>query len=91
MIKFLIKIWPSFLPILVYIFWTYIIEDLIVSRLMARKKVIDAEKVVGEKATEEQKFEPKVGKFSLQNPCFITTLYVSLAVAIFSLVMSAFS
>jgi hypothetical protein len=87
MLKFIVKIWPAFLPILVYIFWTYVVEGLILERLLRRKKIIDGEKLVGEKSEAAQ----KVGMFSLKNQCFVTVLYVSLAMAIFTLVMSAFS
>lgn len=87
MLKFLVKIWPAFLPILVYIFWTYVIEDFILDRLLRRKKIIEGEKLVGEKS----EAATKAGKFSLHNPCFVTVLYVSFGIAIFTLVMSAFA
>ncbi len=87
MLKFIVKIWPAFLPILVYIFWTYVVEGLILERLLRRKKIIDGEKLVGEKSEATK----KVGMFSLKNQCFVTVLYVSFAMAIFTLVMSAFS
>ena len=75
------------MPILVYIFWTYVVEGLILERLLRRKKIIEGEKLVGEKSEAAK----KTGMFSLQNPCFVTVLYVSFGMAIFTLVMSAFS
>jgi hypothetical protein len=81
MLKFLLKIWPAFLPIMTYIFWVYVVEAVIIERLFRRKKIIEGEKVVND----------KLGKFSLRNPCFVTVLYVSFGIAIFSLILAAFS
>jgi hypothetical protein len=95
LIKFLLKIWPALLPIAVYIFWVYVIEDLILRRIFKDKKTIKGEfKIVGEKSTEEdsKKNSPqKIGKFSLQNHCFVTILYMSLILAILLLIAMAFS
>jgi hypothetical protein len=48
--------------------------------------VIEGEKIVGEKTTEVK----KVGIFSLRNPCFVTILYMSLMLAILTLIASVF-
>jgi hypothetical protein len=88
MIKFLVKIWPSFLPILVYIFWVFVVEGIILERLSRRRKTIEGEKVVGEKTTDEHK---KIVRFSLKDPCFVIILYMSLVLAILTLIVSAFS
>jgi hypothetical protein len=94
MLKFLLKIWPAFLPILVYIFWIYVIEDILIKKILRPKKIIDGEfKIVGEKSTEQnsqsETEKPKISKFSLQNSCFVTILYLSLSLAILGLIASA--
>jgi hypothetical protein len=62
---------------------------------MGREKNSDGEKIVGEKATRDEDFQTKsavkLGKFSLQNRCFVVIIYMSLALAIFTLVVTAFS
>lgn len=85
LLKFLLKIWPAFLPILVYIFWVYFIERVVIARIMKKKDI--EEKVVGEGSTEVK----KPGMFSLKNHRFVAVLYASLIMAIISLVFTAFS
>ena len=91
LLKFLLKIWPSFLPILVYIFWVYVIDGYLVPKLLKKKTDIEGEKVeeklVGEKSTEVK----TPGKFSLQNRCFVIILYMTLILAILTLIATAFS
>ena len=96
MLKFLLKIWPAFLPILVYIFWVYVIDDILIKKILRPKKNIDGEfKVVGEKSTKQEDStlgsESKVNKFSLKNHCFVVILYLSLSLAILTLIVSAFA
>jgi hypothetical protein len=91
MLKFFLKIYPAFLPILIYLFWIYVVENLILQRLLRKEKVIKGEKIVGEKASESLQAEEKIGKFSLQNRHFVVILYLSLVLAILTLVMSAFA
>ena len=91
MLKFLLKIWPAFLPILVYIFWIYVIDDILIKRILKPKKIIDGEfKVVGEKATSSSEKEENRERFSLKNNCFVIILYLSLSLAILTLIASAF-
>jgi len=95
MFKFLLKIWPAFLPILAYIFWIYIVERMILSRLLQRKKIIDGEfQTVGEKSTEsgakDENKKQKANKFSLQNRQFVIALYISFILAILTLITAAF-
>ena len=94
LIKFLLKIWPALLPIVVYIFWVYVIEDLILRRIFKDKKTIKGEfKIVGEKSTEDfenKNSAEKIGKFSLQNRSFVTIIYISLILAILLLIAMAF-
>lgn len=85
LLKFLMKIWPSLLPIAVYIFWVYVVDRIIIAKLMKKKDVIEGEKVVGEKSTEIK----KPGVFSLQNRCFVIILYISLSLAILTLIVTA--
>lgn len=90
LLKLFLKIWPAFLPILVYIFWTYIVDALIVQYFLRKKKIIEDQKIVGEGATYE-KSEEKVGRFSLKNRCFVIILYMSLILAILTLIVTAVS
>ncbi len=85
MLKLLLKIWPSLIPITVYIFWVLVVEK-ILQKILKKKNVIEGEKIVGEKTTEVK----KVGIFSLRNPCFVTILYMSLMLAILTLIASVF-
>jgi hypothetical protein len=80
-LKLLLKIWPALMPIMVYLFWVFVVEK-ISAKIFKKKDVIEGEKVVGEKSTSSG----KVGIFSLQNRCFVTILYMSLILAILSLV-----
>lgn len=89
LLKLFLKIWPAFLPILVYIFWTYIVDGLIVQYFLRKRKIIEDQKIVGEGATYEKKSEEKVGRFSLKNRCFVIILYMSLILAILTLIVTA--
>ncbi len=99
LLKFLLKIWPALLPITLYILWFLVIEKIILKLFRIRhKKIIEGEfKIVGERATEEQKnnfgndfLKKKPNHFSLHNPWFVGVLYVSLIMAISSLIFIAF-
>ena len=90
MLKLFLKIYPAFLPILVYIFWVYVIKGLILKRLLKKEKTIEGEKIVGQKATKENYADSKIGNFSLQNRYFVAVLYMSLISAILTLVFLAF-
>jgi len=86
MLKLLLKIWPALIPIMVYLFWVYVVERVIVPKFFKKKDTLEGEKVVGEKSTEVK----KAGIFSLQNRCFVVILYMSLVLAILVLVGMAF-
>lgn len=94
MLKFLIKIWPALIPIATYFLWSYVIEKLIqkITKNSAKnKQIIQGEyEVVGEKKTSQGQKTQKIPNFSLKNPKFIITLYISLILAIASLIYSAF-
>ncbi len=86
MLKFFLKIWPALTPIIVYLFWIYVV-DRIFLKLATKKNDIEGEKVVGEKSTTPKKLSP----FSLENRCFVIVLYMSLILAILTLIVMAFS
>ena len=75
------------MPIAVYIFWVYVIDRIVIAKLTKKKNIIEGEKVVGEKSTEVK----KPGIFSLQNRCFVIILYISLSLAILTLIVTAIS
>lgn len=86
MLKFLLKIWPAFLPIIIYILWIILIENFLIKKIIRRKDYIEGEKIVGEKATKQE-----TKHFSLKNRRFVATLYVSFFIAIITLISLAFS
>ncbi len=88
MLKLLLKIWPAFIPIIVYIFWVYVVEGVV----LKKEKIIEGEKIVGEKTTQKPAENPaeKAGKFSLKNRCFVTIVYMTLVLAILILIAMAF-
>jgi len=87
MLKLLLKIWPAFIPLMVYIFWVYVIDNFFLRKLLKKDDVIEGEKVVGEKSTEVK----KPGIFSLHNRCFVIILYMTLALGILILISFAFT
>ena len=89
LLKLLLKIWPSFIPIISYIIWVRVVENIILKRLMRKKETIDGE-LVGEGSTKKEDVQNR-SKFSLQNRYFIIVLYLSLILAIAGLISSAFS
>jgi hypothetical protein len=84
MLKLLLKIWPAFIPIIVYIFWVYVVEGVVWKKFLKKEEIIEGEKIVGEKTTQ------KAGKFSLKNRCFVTIVYMTLVLAILILIAMAF-
>lgn len=74
MLKFILKVWPAFLPITIYLIWVFLIKR---SR---KKDYIDAEyKVVNEKSE-------KISAFSLRNSAFVLALFSTLILIILSLI-----
>jgi len=84
--RFLLKIWPAFLPIIIYILWIILIENLLIKKIIRRKDYIDGEKFVGKKATKKERQH-----FSLKNRNFVITLYASFFIAIITLIFLAVS
>lgn len=87
LIKFFLKIWPALIPITVYVFWVFVIDRFLIGKILKKKTQFEAEKIVGEKSTEIK----TPGIFSLQNRCFVIILYMSLVLAILTLIATAFS
>ncbi|MCE3255578.1 MAG: hypothetical protein K0R25_1072 [Rickettsiaceae bacterium] len=85
-IKFLLKIWPALLPILIYCLWIAFkkINRAIIAKREAEKsgKIINATYQEAEKNVGKQNDEKAVGDFSLYNQRFVTILYLSLFIAI---------
>ncbi len=83
--RFILKLWPALTPILFYLFWVFVIERILLKRILKKKTIIEGEKVVGEKTTAEK----KISHFSLENRRFVAVLYLSLILAILTLILSA--
>lgn len=84
MLKLLLKIWPSLTPIVFYLLWIYVIEKFIIKKLIKKSKIIEAEKDVGSRSTEEKFKIKEVGNFSLNNQTFVKVLYLTIVFAILS-------
>ncbi len=84
MIRFLLKIWPALLPITLYLLWVFLVRKLI--RKLQKKDFIEAKyEVIDEKNQKIKKISP----FSLQNKHFVIILYLSLILAILTLLYAA--
>ncbi|MBU6140053.1 MAG: hypothetical protein KGP29_00650 [Proteobacteria bacterium] len=82
MLRIILKLWPAFLPIFVYLFWVFLVEKLLLQKIFLKKSEIKGEKLVGESSTEKR--NPKI--FSLKNHRFVLVVYASLILAILTLV-----
>jgi hypothetical protein len=92
LIKILLKIWPALLPIALYIIWRLVIKK-IIFKIKERSKIINGEKIIGEKSSEKSEINnsgnlKKIFNFNDRN--FIITLYISLILMIASLIFLAF-
>lgn len=83
--RFILKLWPALTPILFYLIWVFVIERIVLKKLLNKSDVIEGEKIVGEKSTKAR----KISHFSLENRKFITVLYLSVIIAIFTMILSA--
>jgi uncharacterized membrane protein len=92
LIKILLKIWPALVPIALYIVWSLIIKK-IIFKLKQKNKIIEGEKIIGEKSSVSDNlqydFESKK-LFNFRNTNFIITLYFSLIIMILCLIILAF-
>lgn len=91
MIKLLLKLLPALTPVIFYFIWIYVIEKLIIKKLIKKNNIIETEKEVGSKSTEEKFKTKKVGNFSLNNQNFVKILYLTLIIAIFNFIFLAIS
>ena len=85
--RFILKLWPALTPILFYLIWVFVIERLILKKLLKKSDIIEGEKIIGEKSTNVRKLSP----FSLENRKFMVVLYLSIIFAIITLIISALS
>jgi len=92
LLKFLLGLWPAFIPIIIYLFWRFFVEKLLSSKIFKRRNTIETKRVgeelVGKKST---KYQPKEEIFSLNNDCFLLALYSSFIIAIITLIFAALS
>ena len=92
LIKILLKIWPALVPIILYLVWSLVIKK-IIFKLKQRNKIIEGEKIIGEKSSKDDNlhydFESKkLVNFNDRN--FIIILYLSLIIMIACLIILAF-
>lgn len=94
-LKLLLKIWPSLIPLSAYIFW--VIVQRLIQNYFKKKNYIEGEfeevvdaKNKNQKQENEQNI-PKNHDFSLKNPKFLVIIYLSLILVIISLISFAFS
>ncbi len=80
MIRILLKLWPALTPIIIYLLWVFLIENILIKKILKKNKDLNY-KVVGEGAT----VEPVSSYFSLRNRKFVIAIYLSLILAILSL------
>ncbi len=90
MLKFLLKIWPALIPIAIYLLWVFVFEKLVRRISNKGNKIINAEYSVVDKDGDKSKMVQKNQKFSIKNPRFVFILYISLILAIISLISLAF-
>lgn len=94
-LKLLLKIWPSLIPLSAYVFW--IIVQRLIRNYFRKKNYIEGEfeEVVdpnnSERSTKNPQNIKKTGDFSLKNPKFLVVIYVTLILVIGSLIFFAFS
>lgn len=87
-LKLLLKIWPALTPIILYIFWTFIIEGILIKKLLKKSSIIATSK--RKNKDKEEYVINEVGTFSLQNKKFVIVLYISLILGIATMLNFAF-
>lgn len=78
MLRFILKLWPALLPLALYLIWVYLIDRVLIQKILRKKNEIDGEKVVGEGSTAKFKENP----FSLKNQKFLFCIYSAMIIAI---------
>jgi hypothetical protein len=92
LIKILLKIWPALVPIILYIVWSLIIKK-IIFKLKQKNKIIEGEKIIGEKSSVSDNLQYDFDSKKLlnfRNTNFVITLYFSLIIMILCLIILAF-
>jgi hypothetical protein len=92
LIKILLKIWPALVPIVLYIVWSLIIKK-IIFKLKQKNKIIEGEKIIGEKSSVSDNLQYDFDSkklFNFRNTNFVITLYFSLIIMILCLIILAF-
>ena len=87
LLKLLLKFWPSLVPISLYLFWVLIIEEIIIKRIVNRKKFTTNYQIIDAK---KQQGNPKPSPFSLKNKLFIAVIFVTILFTILSFFYLAF-
>lgn len=83
LLKLILKIWPSLIPITLYIFWTFVVEGILLKKLFKKGKIIETKREKKEYVIEQP------GHFSLRNKRFVIVLYNSFILAIITLIYFA--
>ena len=83
LLKLILKIWPSLIPITLYIIWTFVIEGFLLTKLLKKNHIIETKK------EEKEYIIEKPGHFSLFNKRFVLVLYASFILAIITLIYFA--
>jgi hypothetical protein len=87
-LKLILKIWPSFVPIITYISWV-IIKGM-VTKYLEKKNFISGEfEELDKNGKKIKKKSAKPDPFSLKNKHFIITIYLSLILMIISFLFFA--
>jgi hypothetical protein len=87
-LKLLLKIWPSLIPLLSYVFW--IVIKRIITNYLRKKDFIEGEfKVINKDKSKKDKEVDNVGHFSLKNRNFVFVIYLSLILMIISFLFFA--
>ncbi len=81
LLKFLLKIWPALLPIVLYVLWVLVVEKILKKR--KKKGVFEGEfKTVSETEKSEDLKDSTTDNFSLKNSRFVMIIYLSLVLMI---------
>ena len=83
LLKLILKIWPSLIPITAYIFWTFVVEGFLLKKIFKKATILETKRNKKEYVIE------KPGHFSLRNKRFVFVLYVSFILAIITLIYFA--
>ncbi len=77
MLKAILKLWPAFTPIAIYLLWVFFTRRKKQKNAGAEYKIIDAENVAQ---------KPEISPFSLRNGSFVLAIFASLVLIILMLI-----